>query len=88
MKQSDSLENDPFYVFKPKNYEAIPIFCPVCEFTMRSFEDVLSFKDSKCCFECETFFVKSNIQIDKSSQKYSEYIAKRLQRSSFSFNFK
>jgi len=88
MKQSDSLINEEFYVFKPENHEPIPIFCPVCDFTMRTFEDILSYKESKCCFECEMVFIKSSIKVDKKSDKYKEYILKRKQRSNFTFDFK
>ena len=80
-------DNEEFYVFAPKNHEVIPIFCPICEFAMRTFDDVLSYKESKCCFLCETTFIKSSIPLDKESDFYKNYIKKRKKNNKISIDF-
>jgi len=80
-------DQEQFYVFVSKNHEVIPVFCPVCEFTLKTFDDILSFKESKACFLCETTFVKAKIEVDKNSEIYKKYINKRKQMHKISFDF-
>lgn len=77
-----------FYVFKPEDHEVIPIFCPICDFAMRTFDDIISFKEDKCCLECSNFFIKGKNELDKSSEKFRLYLKKRISQNNFSFDFK
>jgi hypothetical protein len=81
-------DSEQFYVFTSKTYEVVPIFCPVCEFVLKTFDDILSYKESKTCFLCETTFIKSGMSIDKESETYKKYINKRKQMHKVSFEFK
>lgn len=81
-------QSKEFYIFKPQEHEAIPIFCPICDFAMRTFDDILSFKEDKCCLECSTFFIKGKIDPDKNSEKFKNYLKKRISQNNFSFDFK
>jgi len=35
-----------------------PIFCDCCDYPMRSQEDHVTYKESKCCAFCDMYFVK------------------------------
>jgi len=76
-----------FYVFAPKNHVVIPVFCPICEFAMRTFDDILSYKESKCCFLCETTFIKAQISVDVNSEFFKKYINKRKKNNKISVDF-
>lgn len=80
-------ESEQFYVFVPKNHEVIPIFCPVCEFVLKTFDDILSYKESKACFLCETTFIKAGLAANKESDVYKKYLKKRKQMHKVSFEF-
>lgn len=78
-------------VIKPKTKGAIvPLFCEVCEFTMKTAEDYVSFKTYQCCSRCELVFARPNSEKwlseskpwrpDKTSPRYLEYINTRLQQ--------
>ena len=52
---------DGFFVIKPnKLEESMPIFCPVCEFIMRSSMDEDSYRKFSCCDSCSTTWAYPN----------------------------
>lgn len=40
--------------------DVVPLDCPVCELLMRDHDDVLSFRRSVCCLECELVWAIPN----------------------------
>jgi len=41
-------------------YHDSPFFCPVCDHVMSTTIDIESYKDCKCCRDCENDFVDKN----------------------------
>ena len=41
--------------------DRIPHDCPVCGFTLRDINDVLSYEEYECCTDCQDKFVYRNI---------------------------
>ena len=39
----------------------IPHDCPICGFTLRDMNDVLSYEDYECCTDCQDKFVFKNL---------------------------
>jgi hypothetical protein len=76
-----------FLVAKPVDYEPVPIFCPVCETIMRTSDDVYCFKQNKCCFACESHFIKPEIKVDKSSEYFKKYIDYRKKQFTITLDF-
>jgi hypothetical protein len=60
------IQKNGFQVIKPSNIdlksEIIPLFCPVCERQMISSEDIESYKQFQCCENCDTWWVRQNIE--------------------------
>jgi hypothetical protein len=49
-------------IVKPSNKEITPLFCPICNFAMKTSDDFLSFKDYQCCDKCKFYFVAPNLE--------------------------
>lgn len=65
-------------IVAPRNHEelTIPLFCDICQFTIKTQMDVEAFKSSKCCDMCKKEFGETP-EPDKTSDAFDEYIAKR-----------
>jgi len=55
-------KREDFYVIKPADDQRviIPLFCPVCDYVMRSKDDEKSFREFSCCECCETNWARPN----------------------------
>lgn len=70
---------------RPKDCAStVPLFCDVCELTMKSSNDFISFKEFGCCSQCELAFARANKEKwDKGWRPkadgilFEEYMAKR-----------
>jgi hypothetical protein len=50
---------DGFWISKDDAAEeVVPLECPICNFLMKDSQDVLSFRNSGCCGECELRWVE------------------------------
>lgn len=86
-KKIKTICNNKIIVIASANFEetTIPLFCPLCEFPMKTKEDALSFRQSKCCEKCENRWLNvRGIDLlkgqypDKSSEEWLEYYETRL----------
>ncbi len=53
------------FVFVDKRTDpssGIPMFCPVCDFAMRTYEDRTSYEAKKCCHKCGMAFADSRLE--------------------------
>lgn len=65
----------------------VPLFCPLCEFPMKTIEDSVSYREYMLCNKCEQHW--KNIpkeQIDP--KRWQEYLEERELTSRPIFNFK
>jgi hypothetical protein len=88
MNEIDFQSFDEFVVLKPKDHEPIPIFCPMCEFTIRTTDDVMMYKEKKCCYACDTWFLRPEKPFIKDSEYYKKYIDYRKKQISINLNFR
>ena len=52
------------FVFIDKRTDAapgIPMFCPICDFAMRTYDDRSSYESKQCCHKCGLVFADSRI---------------------------
>ena len=79
--------NNGVLVVRPNDKDnVIPLFCPVCEFSMQTADDFLSYKEVSCCFKCKVHLAaqcvdewKAGKRPDKNSEEYKKYIDFRKQ---------
>ena len=75
---------DGYYVIVPTDYEpSTPLFCEICDHTMRSRDDEVSHVEFKCCYRCAMKWAHPRRQLWKdgwrpTSQQVSEYELERL----------
>lgn len=65
-------------IVAPKNHDelTIPLFCDICQFTIKTQMDVEAFKTAECCSTCKKEFGETP-NPDRTSDAFDEYIAKR-----------
>jgi hypothetical protein len=63
----------------------VPLFCPICEFPMKTRDDGLSFRKVGCCLKCDNRWTstpgvdwKSQKTPNKNSVEWKDYIEERL----------
>lgn len=63
VKEMKILENGKLVIVKPINHSPVtPLFCPVCEFPMKTSDDAVSYKTYKSCYECGIHFAHPNLE--------------------------
>ncbi len=86
-KKFKELENGKILLITPEGDEDsnTPLFCRVCEFPMKTFDDTFSFRKDKCCSKCSNRWgsQKQGKLIegwtpDKDSLEWKEYISERI----------
>lgn len=58
-----------------KQEQVIPLFCPLCKFSLKTKEDVLSYRRNVCCSLCELKWVAQ--KKDFNSILWNEYLQSR-----------
>lgn len=60
-KNRVQYEADGFLIIKPEDGNSpIPLFCPVCENSMRTAQDAQYYRKWGACFECGTMYAEPN----------------------------
>lgn len=86
--------NDAVFIIAPKNFNEtyVPIFCPLCEFPMKTKEDVSEYKRVQLCEKCSyKWSDKKNLIYKKhfkDSDDWEEYLEHREQVSKIILNLK
>ena len=58
-RETAFLEAGKIILVKPKDKSVIvPLFCPLCEFPMRTSEDSMTFRDSGVCHHCDLKWIR------------------------------
>lgn len=66
--------------------QQVPLFCPVCDFAMKTIDDSISFRDKGCCSKCDVYWsFKIGIDLRKPDdhpnklfpEEWNEYIKDR-----------
>lgn len=64
--------------------ETVPLFCPCCEYPMKSQDDFLSFRKTGCCDMCSIHFANTNIENwnkgwrpNKESESWKDFLLKK-----------
>lgn len=79
--------NGKVIVIVSKDFEktTVPLFCPVCEFPMKTKEDGLSYRKHGCCEKCDNRWTDTKgvnwsegKYPDKTSEEWLEYYNYRL----------
>lgn len=72
-------------VIEPENEETVPLFCPLCEFPMKSIEDYISYGTSKTCSRCEMRWSSCKFgkwedgwRPDSKTEGWEDYIKERI----------
>lgn len=52
--------------------DKVPHDCPVCGFTLRDMNDVLSYEEYQCCTDCQDKFVFRDLEAWMSGSRPSE----------------
>jgi hypothetical protein len=92
-KDIQSFMNDKIVVITTKDYQktTVPLFCPICDFPMKTSDDSVSYRKNLCCFKCENRWLnnltKKLQNPDKESEIWKEYIEERALLSRTIFNF-
>lgn len=61
--------------------EGIPMFCSICNFALRTYEDRTSFEEKKCCYKCGITFADSRLDEWKSGWRPSnEDVKKEIEK--------
>jgi hypothetical protein len=74
------------FVFVDKRTEqspGIPLFCPLCKFCMRTYDDRTSYETKECCYKCALTFADSRLEQWKdgwrpTTEEIQEEVDKRL----------
>lgn len=75
--------NHEIFISCPEDHNPVPLFCPLCEFPMRTQSDSLSFREMGCCEYCDSHwrpYLKSGEEIDKTSERWKTYMTFRAQK--------
>lgn len=82
-----TILNDKIILIALKDYKKIitPLFCPICEFPMKTKEDGISYRKLGCCEKCDNIWTnrpgidwEKNIWPDKSSKDWQDYYNERV----------
>jgi hypothetical protein len=83
-KQMKIVRNGKVAVIAPKDLSksVVPLFCPLCEFPMKTIEDSNSYKKMNCCEQCEIHWTsyKDDFHLLKNSKEWKEYISNRVNK--------
>ena len=60
---STSLDKNKNFLVKVSETRSIPTFCPVCEFVIKTSDDVLAYSEFQCCHECELKWAQARREI-------------------------
>lgn len=87
----ESRKNGRILIIRPET-PTVPLFCGLCEFPIKTLDDVISCQNHQVCNKCEMRWSgqkewKSGWKPDKNSQEWLEYIQERklLSRNLISF---
>jgi hypothetical protein len=92
--QVSSLEGGKIIIIAPKDYEKTrtPLFCPLCEYPMKTMEDSMSYRSLGACEHCEKRWKKSrlikNVEKLKKHKSFHEYLLIRAISARPIFNLK
>ena len=80
------IENDVLVIRPNDKDNIIPLFCPICDFPMKSSDDFISFKETSCCYKCKIYLVAPHVEEwktgwrpEKDSEELKNYIELRKQ---------
>ena len=85
---------DAIFVIAPKNFNKthIPLFCPLCEFPMKTKEDIAEYSREKLCEKCSyKWSDKKDViykKYFKDSDEWEEYLEYREKMSRIVLNIK
>jgi hypothetical protein len=51
------------FIIKATEDNITPSFCPVCEFIMKTSDDVMSYSEFECCHECKLKWAQARREI-------------------------
>lgn len=90
-----TILNGRAVVIRPPEFTPTPLFCPLCDFPMKTIEDGIAHKQSGACSPCvdkwafrKEFDLKKGLFPDKASDEWREYIVYRKQISRTSLKFR
>ena len=77
-KEIKKIINDNVVLVAPKGQRKyiVPLFCPLCEFPMKTREDSEAFLKNKTCAPCLQKWPNNHV-IDFNSEEWKEYSIKR-----------
>lgn len=55
----------------------VPFHCPMCEYPMKTTDDAQSYREVECCSMCQLYWKTSNIEPDKTSERWKSYMERR-----------
>lgn len=79
---TNSDNGDTIFIIAPKNFNKIhvPLFCPLCEFPMKTKEDIIEYNREKLCEKCsykwsdkKDIIYKKYFKDSDEWEKYLEY---------------
>ena len=74
------LSNERIMVIAPKDFKelVIPLYCPLCEFPMKTKEDGLAYRKVELCEKCDYRWTGKVESLDKESQEWIDYLQERV----------
>lgn len=58
----EQFNDGKIVVIKPKNHKLIPLFCPLCNFPLKTIDDILSYRQYDSCDLCSLNFAITNLK--------------------------
>lgn len=69
-------------IYREETEALVPLFCPVCDFVMRTQDDEHTYELWKCCSTCSNKWVYSNVERWKGGWRPTKDEAKSVDRMS------
>lgn len=56
---------------------AVPLFCPLCAFPMRTADDSVAYRKTRTCHKCNLKWDSEPENVDKTTEQFKDYLTER-----------
>ncbi len=84
------VDDTTILVVAPRGHDevVVPLFCPMCEYTIKTQEDTEAYHAKGMCKNCKSFWATKNFDIDTDIPDWHEYLDDMILNYKFILNIK
>src|SRR5574337_71953 len=72
------MHDGKILVIRPFEIEVtVPIFCPLCNFSLKTIADSISYRKNNTCDKCDLRWGKTAEEVDITTQEFADYLKDR-----------